>query len=294
MKQRIGFIGLGTMGFPMAGHLAAAGHEVKVFNRSAEKALRWVEQFPGAFASSPAEAAEGCDFVFSCVSADKDVKDVTIGESGAFERMAKGSIFVDHSTTSAELARTLAVEAVDREIGFLDAPVSGGQAGAEKGQLTVMAGGREHDFLRAQPLVQCYAKSCRLIGPSGTGQLTKMVNQICIAGIIQGLAEALHFAKRANLDTDRVIEAISQGAAQSWQMDHRADTMLAGEFEFGFAVDLMRKDLGLCLREAEQSSADLQVTRLIDEFYGDVQKLGGGRWDTSSLIVRLEGGVPKR
>ncbi|MEQ1820453.1 MAG: NAD(P)-dependent oxidoreductase [Terricaulis sp.] len=279
------FIGLGVMGGPMAGHLARAGHDVAVYNRTEEKARDWAQKNKGRTYSSVANAAEGVDIVFSCVGNDRDLREVF---DAASKSMRKGSIFVDHTTASAEIARELAAKAEERGLGFLDAPVSGGQAGAEAGKLTVMAGGEPSWFAEAQPIMSAYAANMTLIGPAGSGQLAKMVNQICIAGVVQGLAEGLHFAKRANLDVEKVIAAISKGAAQSWQMENRWKTMNEGRFDFGFAVDWMRKDLGLVLEEAERNGAKLDLTELVDSYYADVQAMGGKRWDTSSLIARLE------
>ena len=279
------FIGLGVMGSPMAGHLAKAGHEVAVYNRTEDKARDWAQKYRGRTYSSIASAAEGADIVFTCVGDDRDAHEVF---EAAASKMRKGAIFVDHTTASAVLARDLAQRARARGLGFLDAPVSGGQAGAEAGRLTVMAGGEPSAFAEAEPIMRAYAANVTLIGPAGSGQLAKMVNQICIAGIVQGLAEGLHFAKRAELDVEKVISAISKGAAQSWQMENRWKTMAEGRFDFGFAVDLMRKDLGLVLDEAERNGAKLELTKLVDEYYADVQAMGGRRWDTSSLIARLE------
>jgi 3-hydroxyisobutyrate dehydrogenase-like beta-hydroxyacid dehydrogenase len=279
------FIGLGVMGGPMAGHLARAGHDVAVYNRTEEKARDWAQKYQGRTYSSVAKAAEGVDIVFSCVGDDRDLREVF---DAATSTMRKGAIFVDHTTASAEIARELAAKAEERGLGFLDAPVSGGQAGAEAGKLSVMAGGEPSVFAEAQPVMAAYAAHMTLIGPAGSGQLAKMVNQICIAGVLQGLAEGLHFAKRAELDVDKVIGAISKGAAQSWQMENRWKTMVEGRFDFGFAVDWMRKDLGLVLEEAERNGAKLDLTKLIDGYYADVQAMGGKRWDTSSLIARLE------
>ena len=284
---KVAFLGLGVMGSPMAGHLAAAGHDVTVYNRTAGKAEAWVKTHGGRSAATPHEAADGQEVVFCCVGNDEDLRSVTIGEAGAFHAMAKGALFVDHTTASAEVARELSAAADERGFGFLDAPVSGGQAGAEKGQLTVMCGGAEAHFAIAEPLIKTYAKACRLMGPAGAGQLTKMVNQLCIAGIVQGLSEGLHFAERAGLDPVAVVEVISKGAAQSWQMDNRTKTMAAGEFDHGFAVNWMRKDLAICLDEARRNGASLPVAALIDQLYAEVQAMGGGRWDTSSLIARL-------
>lgn len=276
------------MGFPMAGYLAARGYGVVVFNRSPDTAQRWLEQNGGSSAESPAEAARGADVVFCCVGNDDDVREVTLGESGALQSMSPGSVLVDHTTASATLARELHAVAGERRVGFLDAPLSGGQAGAENGQLTIMVGGDDDVFERARPVMESYAKAITLIGPAGSGQLAKMVNQICIAGLLQGLSEGLHFAQRADLDIEKVISAISKGAAQSWQMDHRWQTMVNGQFEFGFAVDWMRKDLGIALEEAQANGAHLELTELVDRYYAEVQALGGSRWDTSSLIARLE------
>jgi len=279
------FIGLGVMGGPMAGHLAKAGHDVSVYNRTETKARDWAQRHKGRTYTSVANAAEGVDIVFSCVGNDRDLREVF---DAASQTMRKGAVFVDHTTASAEIARELAAKAEERGLGFLDAPVSGGQAGAEAGKLTVMAGGAPSVFAEAQPIMAAYAANMTLIGPAGSGQLAKMVNQICIAGVLQGLAEGLHFAKRAGLDTDKVIAAISKGAAQSWQMENRSKTMVEGRFDFGFAVDWMRKDLGLVLEEAERNGSNLELVALVDQFYADVQAMGGKRWDTSSLIARLE------
>jgi 3-hydroxyisobutyrate dehydrogenase-like beta-hydroxyacid dehydrogenase len=279
------FIGLGVMGAPMAGHLARAGHDVRVYNRTEEKARDWAQRHSGRTYSSVANAAEGADIVFSCVGNDRDLREVF---EAAASSMRKGAIFVDHTTASASIARELAAKAEERGLGFLDAPVSGGQAGAEAGKLTVMAGGAPSVFAEVEPVMRAYAANLTLIGPAGAGQLAKMVNQVCIAGVLQGLAEGLHFAKCANLDVEKVIAAISKGAAQSWQMENRWQTMAEGRFDFGFAVDWMRKDLRLVLDEAERNGAKLELTKLIDEYYADVQAMGGRRWDTSSLIARLE------
>jgi len=287
MSSKVTFIGLGIMGYPMAGYLARAGRSVTVFNRTMAKAERWVAEFGGAAAPTPAAAAEGAEFVFCCVGNDDDLRSVTTGEGGAFAGMQPGAVFVDHTTTSAEVARELHAEAARRGFSFVDAPVSGGQAGAENGQLTVMIGGDEDAVNRAAPLIDCYARMQARLGEAGSGQLAKMVNQICIAGLVQGLAEALNFADRAGLDARAVVDVISKGAAQSWQMDNRAGTMIAGEFNFGFAVEWMRKDLGYVLGEARRNGAHLPVTALVDQFYSEVQALGGNRWDTSSLIVPL-------
>lgn len=284
----VAFIGLGVMGYPMAGHLAArGGHRVVVYNRTAEKASRFAEQFGAASAPTPRAAAEGADIVFSCVGNDDDLRQVTIGEEGAFRAMKAGAVFVDHTTASAEVARQLHARAKAAGFGFVDGPVSGGQAGAENGALTVMCGGDAEDFARAEPVIAAYARACRLMGPTGAGQLTKMVNQICIAGLVQGLAEALDFATRAGLDGAAVIDIIKNGAAQSWQMENRHKTMLAGEFDFGFAVEWMRKDLAICFAEARKNGASLPAAALVDQFYAEVEQMGGRRWDTSSLIARL-------
>ncbi len=285
--MKTAFIGLGVMGYPMAGYLAGAGHDVVVFNRTTEKAERWVAAFGGRAAATPAEAAHGADIIFSCVGNDDDVREVLLGESGALSQAGAGTVVVDHTTASATLARELAAAAADREVGFLDAPLSGGQAGAENGQLTIMVGGDASVFDRAVPVMDCYAKAITRIGDVGTGQLAKMVNQICIAGIVQGLSEALRFAEGADLDVERVISAISKGAAQSWQMENRWETMRDGEYEFGFAVDWMRKDLGMAFDEAERLGVSLEMSELVDRFYAEVQSMGGHRWDTSSLIARL-------
>jgi len=287
MSSKVTFIGLGVMGYPMAGYLARAGHSVTVFNRTMAKAERWVAEFGGAAAPSPAAAAEGAEFVFCCVGNDDDLRSVTTGKGGAFNSMQPGAVFVDHTTTSAEVARELHAEATQLGFSFVDAPVSGGQAGAENGQLTVMIGGDEDAVARAAPLIDCYARMQARLGEAGSGQLAKMVNQICIAGLVQGLSEALNFADRAGLDTQAVVDVISKGAAQSWQMDNRAGTMIAGKFDYGFAVEWMRKDLGYVLGEARRNGAHLPVTALVDQFYSEVQALGGSRWDTSSLIVPL-------
>ena len=285
---KVAFIGLGVMGFPMAGHLAREGHEVCVYNRSPAKAQQWQDEFAGTTAPTPREAAQGAEFVMTCVGNDDDLRSVLLGPDGAFAGMAPASVLVDHTTASANVARELAVIAAERELGFLDAPVSGGQAGAENGMLTVMVGGEESFYKRAEPVIDAYAKMIKLMGPVGSGQLTKMVNQICIGGLVQGLAEALHFAQCAGLDGHAAMEVISKGAAQSWQLENRHQTMLAGKFDFGFAVDWMRKDLSILLEEARRNGAQLPVTALVDQFYSDVQAMGGGRWDTSSLIARLK------
>ena len=275
------------MGFPMAGYLARNGHDVTVYNRTAAKADAWCQQYGGQAAATPGKAAQNAELVFSCVGNDDDVRDVLLGTDGVLASIPGGSIVIDHTTASASIAREISALATAKSIGFLDAPVSGGQAGAENGQLTVMAGGTPEDFERALPAIDCYAKAITHIGPAGSGQLAKMVNQICIAGIVQGLAEGLHFAKKAGLDPALVIESISKGAAQSWQMENRWQTMVNDEFDFGFAVDWMRKDLAIALDEADANGATLELTSLVDTFYSEVQDLGGKRWDTSSLIARL-------
>jgi 3-hydroxyisobutyrate dehydrogenase len=282
------FLGLGVMGYPMARHLKAKGHDVTVYNRTTAKAEKWVSEHGGKLARTPIEAAKGQDIVFACVGNDDDLRQVTLGDGGAFAGMGKGSVFVDHTTASAAIARELNEAASAGGFGFLDAPVSGGQAGAENGQLTVMVGGDQPPFDVAQPVIMSFAKACRLLGPTGSGQLAKMMNQICIAGVVQGLAEAIHFGKRSGMDVEAVMDVISKGAAQSWQMENRYKTMNAGKFDFGFAVDWMRKDLSICLAEARSNNARLPVAALVDQFYGDVQQMGGKRWDTSSLIARLE------
>jgi 3-hydroxyisobutyrate dehydrogenase-like beta-hydroxyacid dehydrogenase len=285
--MRVSFIGLGVMGYPMAGYLSRAGHQVTVYNRTALKATSWCKEFEGSSAETAAAASKGADIVFVCVGNDDDVREVVLGEQGALNSMTGGSIIVDHTTASATIAREIYAIAAEKSIGFLDAPLSGGQAGAENGQLTIMVGGDDDVFEMARPVMDCYAKAITLIGPAGHGQMAKMVNQICIAGIVQGLAEGLHFAKKAGLDVSNVIEAISKGAAQSWQMENRWQTMINDEFEFGFAVDWMRKDLAIALEEAKEYGVTLEMTELVDCFYADVQELGGNRWDTSSLIARL-------
>ena len=281
---KVAFIGLGVMGFPMAGHLAAAGHDVTVYNRTASKAEDWAAKHGGAAAPTPRAAAEGAEIVFSCVGNDNDLRSVILGAEGAFAGMGDGSILVDNTTASAEVARELAAVGAEQGIAFIDAPVSGGQAGAENGQLTVMCGGEQVAFERAQPVIDAFARAVTLMGPVGSGQLTKMVNQICIGGLLQGLSEAMNFGQKAGLDMTKVIDVISKGAAQSWQMDNRAATMCEGKFDFGFAVDWMRKDLSICLAEAQNNGARLPVTALVDQFYAQVQARGGRRWDTSSLM----------
>ena len=286
---KVAFLGLGVMGYPMAGHLKnKGGHEVTVYNRSTAKAGAWAKQFGGKTAPTPKAAAQGQDFVMACVGNDDDLRAVTLGPDGAFQAMGKGTTFVDHTTASAEVARELYAAAKKGGFSFIDAPVSGGQAGAENGVLTVMCGGDDDAFAAAKPAIDSYARACNLMGPAGSGQLAKMVNQICIAGLVQGLAEGLHFAKKAGLDIEKLIATISKGAAQSWQMENRYKTMAADKFDFGFAVDWMRKDLGICLGEARKNGAKLPVTALVDQFYAEVQSMGGKRWDTSSLIARLD------
>lgn len=284
---KLTFLGLGVMGYPMAGHLQKAGHDVTVFNRTAVKADAWVKQHGGSMAKTPREAAEGAEFVLSCVGNDDDLRSVCLGDDGAFAGMDSGSVFVDHTTVSAKVTRELYALADSMQISFVDGPVSGGQAGAENGQLVVMCGGDSGAYDRAEPVINAFAKLCRRLGESGAGQLTKMVNQICIAGLVQGLSEGLDFADKAGLDGRAVIDVISGGAAGSWQMSNRFETMIDDKFDHGFAVDWMRKDLGICLDTANENGASLPVTALVDQFYKDVQKMGGGRWDTSSLIKRL-------
>lgn len=285
--MKAAFIGLGVMGYPMAGHLKNAGIDVCVYNRTTEKAQRWVEEYKGSMADTPAAAASGCDVVLSCVGNDDDVRQVLLGEAGALSAMQAGALLIDHTTASATLAREINSAAAEKGVGFLDAPVSGGQAGAEKGALTVMVGGESSDYETAKPVFESYSKFSKLLGPAGSGQLAKMVNQLCIAGIVQGLAEGLNFAQKAGLDGPALIETISKGAAGSWQMDNRFETMLADQYEFGFAVDWMRKDLGIAIAEAKNNGADLPVAELVDSFYAEIQDMDGGRWDTSSLLARL-------
>ena len=286
--MQVSFIGLGIMGYPMAGHLARAGHDVTVFNRTSAKAGQWVREYGGRAAGTPAKAASGSDIVFACVGRDNDVREIAVGTDGAFGAMKKGAVFVDHTTASAGLARELSAEAQKRGFGFVDAPVSGGEQGAKNGQLTIMCGGRDADYAKAEPVMKTYAKQCRRLGEAGAGQLTKMVNQICIAGVVQGLSEGLSFARAAGLDPQAVVDVISKGAAQSWQMENRHKTMLAGHYDHGFAVEWMRKDLGICLEEARRSGASLPVAALVDQFYAEVENMGGKRWDTSSLFARME------
>jgi 3-hydroxyisobutyrate dehydrogenase/2-hydroxy-3-oxopropionate reductase len=287
-KIKTAFIGLGNMGFPMAGHLVKKGHDVTVFNRTSAKASQWQQTYGGHTAATPAEAAAGADFIFTCVGNDADLREVTTGKNGVFSTVKPGAVVIDHTTTSAIVARELGAIAQTSGFAFLDAPVSGGQAGAQNGVLSVMVGGDETAFNRASPVIASFAASIQLIGPSGYGQLTKMVNQICIAGLVQSLAEGIHFAKCAGLDVDKVMNVISKGAASSWQMQNRYKTMVQHEFNFGFAVDWMRKDLGIAMQEAVQNGASLPVTKIVDGYYAEVQKMGGSRWDTSSLIARLE------
>jgi len=286
--MKVAFIGLGVMGYPMAGHLAAAGHHVTVYNRTTEKAQQWAKKYTGEVALTPAKAAENADVVFMCVGNDDDLRSVVYGADGVIAGMQTGTILVDHTTTSAEVAREVSANAALKNIAFIDAPVSGGQAGAENGVLTVMAGGDAVVFAKVQPIMAAFSRFSQLLGEVGSGQLCKMVNQICIAGVVQGLAEGLHFAKQAGLDGEKVIETISKGAAGSWQMENRHKTMWAGEYEFGFAVDWMRKDLGIALDEAKSNGATLPMTATVDQYYADVQALGGGRFDTSSLLARIE------
>jgi 3-hydroxyisobutyrate dehydrogenase len=287
MQQRVAFIGLGVMGFPMAGWLARAGHAVTVYNRTRAKAQQWQAEYGGSVADTPAQAARDQDFVFTCVGDDPDLREVALGDDGVIAAMREGAIFVDHTTASADLAREIERAGAARAVACLDAPVSGGQAGAENGKLTVMVGGDDKAFAAAAPVVAAYSHNCRLIGPAGSGALCKMVNQIAIAGLVQGLAEAINFGRRAGLDIEKVISVISKGAAASWQMENRWQTMAANEFEFGFAVEWMRKDLRICLQEARSNKAELPVAALVDQFYSDVEGMGGSRWDTSSLIARL-------
>ncbi|HWA30065.1 MAG TPA: NAD(P)-dependent oxidoreductase [Rhizomicrobium sp.] len=286
--MKVAFLGLGVMGYPMAGHLAKAGHEVTVYNRSVGKAAQWVKEYGGVSAATPADAAADKELVMACVGRDADVREVTIGAQGAFKTMKSGSVFVDHTTASAGIARELAADAQKRGFDFVDAPVSGGEAGAKNGQLTIMCGGSAAAYAKAEPVITAYAKQCRRLGDAGAGQLTKMVNQICIAGIVQGLSEGLSFARASGLDAEAVVEVISKGAAQSWQMENRHKTMLAGHYDHGFAVEWMRKDLGIVLDEAQRNGASLPVAALVDQFYAEVENMGGKRWDTSSLFARME------
>jgi len=285
--MKVAFIGLGVMGYPMAGHVAKAGFDICVYNRTQSKAEKWVQEFGGSWRATPAQAAVDCDVVLSCVGNDEDVKQVIFGDGGALSAMKAGSILVDHTTASASLARELESTLAPKKIGFLDGPVSGGQAGAENGALTVMLGGDQDSYDKALPIIDCYSRFSKLLGPAGNGQLAKMVNQICIAGIVQGLAEGLNFARRSGLDGEALIETISKGAAGSWQMENRSKTMLADQYNFGFAVDWMRKDLGIALAQAKENGAQLPITEIIDSYYSEIQSNGGGRWDTSSLLTRL-------
>ncbi|WP_338588897.1 NAD(P)-dependent oxidoreductase [Shewanella khirikhana] len=285
---KVAFLGLGVMGYPMAGHLVKAGHQVTVYNRTTAKAEAWVKQFGGAMALTPKLAAQDQDIVFTCVGNDKDLHQVVLGEEGVIHGLKPGAVLVDHTTASADIAREIGTALTAQGLGFIDAPVSGGQAGAENGVLTVMAGGDEAVFNQVKDVIMSYARCAELLGETGAGQLTKMVNQICIAGVVQGLAEALHFARSAGLDGEKVVEVISKGAAQSWQMENRYKSMWAGEYNFGFAIDWMRKDLGIALEEARRNGSHLPLTALVDQFYSEVQGMGGNRWDTSSLLARLE------
>jgi 3-hydroxyisobutyrate dehydrogenase-like beta-hydroxyacid dehydrogenase len=291
--MNVAFIGLGNMGYPMAGHLQKNGHAVTVYNRTAAKREAWVAEYGGAAKPTPSEAASGAEIVFVCVGNDDDLRSVVLGDTGVLAGISSGSLVVDHTTASAEVARELSAAAGEKGVGFVDAPVSGGEEGAKKGILTVMCGGSEEDFARAEPVIDSFARSCKLLGPVGSGQLTKMVNQICIAGLVQGLAEGINFAQKSGLDPRKVIDVISKGAAQSWQMENRYETMIDGKFDFGFAVDWMRKDLGICLDEGRRNGAGLPVTALVDQFYGDLQNMGHNRYDTSSLIHRLRALDPK-
>ena len=289
--SKVAWIGLGVMGYPMAGHIREkGGHDLVVYNRTAEKAKKWTEQYGGETAATPAAAAKDADFVFICVGNDNDLREVTLGSDGAFSSLMNGAIVVDDTTASAAVARDLHAAARDKGAGFLDAPVSGGQAGAENGALTVMVGGDEDVYAKTEPVIQCFARAVNLMGPAGSGQITKMVNQICVVGVIQGLAEGLHFAKQAGLDIPKAMDTITKGAAQSWQMENRWETMMDGEFDYGFAVDWMRKDLAICMDEARQNGASLPVTAMIEQFYSEIQRAGGNRWDSSSLITLLERG----
>ena len=287
MSCNVAFIGLGVMGYPMAGYISKAGHNVTVYNRTKSKAEKWVKDHKGKIADTPMDAAKDCDFIFTCVGNDNDLREVTLGNEGLFKTVKKGAIFIDNTTASANIARELYKEAKSKNFDFLDAPISGGQAGAEGGTLTVMVGGDEKPFKKAEPVIDCYSKKIKLLGPSGSGQLTKMVNQICIAGLVQGLSEAINFGMNAGLNMHDVIEVISKGAAQSWQMDNRHKTMIEDKFDYGFAVDWMRKDLKIAMDEAKKNNSPLPITKIIDEYYAEVQKMGGQRWDTSSLIKRF-------
>ena len=287
MTINVSFIGLGVMGYPMAGYISKAGHDVTVYNRTKAKAEKWVKEYKGKVADTPMDAAKDSEFIFTCVGNDNDLREVTLGDKGLFKSAKKSAIYVDNTTASADIARELYKEAKAKGFNFLDAPISGGQAGAEGGTLTVMVGGDDVPYKKVEPIIDCYSKKIKLLGPSGSGQLTKMVNQICIAGAVQGLSEAINFGMNAGLNMMDVIEVISKGAAQSWQMENRHKTMIEDKFDFGFAVDWMRKDLGICLDTANENGASLPITALVDQFYKDIQKMGGGRWDTSSLLKRL-------
>jgi len=287
MTYKVSFIGLGVMGYPMAGHISKGGHNVTVFNRTTSKAEKWVKEYKGKLAKTPEEAATDCDFIFTCVGNDNDLREVTLGENGLFKSAKKNCVYVDNTTASAEIARELNKKAKSAGFHFLDAPVSGGQAGAENGALTVMIGGDSEAYKKASPVIDCYSKKMKLLGPSGSGQLAKMVNQICIAGLVQGLSEAINFGLNAKLKMEDVIEVISKGAAQSWQMENRYKTMIDDKFDYGFAVDWMRKDLKIAMEEAKRNNSPLPITKMIDEYYDEVQKMGGNRWDTSSLIKRF-------
>jgi len=293
MSKKVAFIGLGVMGYPMAGHLAAKGYDVSVFNRNRAKAKSWAAEHNGAFTATPKDAASGAEIIFACVGADDDLREVTLGEVGILAGMASGSVFVDHTTASADVAREIHSIAKKRGLGFIDAPVSGGQAGAENGALTVMCGGDQKDFDKVSTAIDCYSKMCQLMGPAGAGQLTKMVNQICISGVVQGLAEGLNLALMAGLDGSQVVDVISKGAAQSWQMENRYQTMLGDKYEHGFAVKWMRKDLAICIQEAKNQGISLPMAALVDQFYADVEAMGGSRWDTSALLARMVALRPK-
>ena len=288
MTCNVAFIGLGVMGYPMAGYISKAGHNVTVFNRTTSKADKWINEHKGTKADTPAKAAENADYILTCVGNDNDLREVATGENGLFNTAKAGSIFIDNSTVSAEVSRELYKAAKDKGFNFLDAPISGGQSGAEGGILTVMVGGDEEVFKKAEPVIDCYSKKVKLIGPSGSGQLTKMMNQMCIAGVVQGLSEAINFGIKAGLDIDKVMETISKGAAQSWQMENRYKTMVEDKFDYGFAVDWMRKDLKIVIEEAKRNGSPVPITEIVDEYYADVQKMGGNRWDSSSLIARLK------
>ena len=288
MTFNVAFIGLGVMGYPMAGYISKAGHNVTVFNRTKSKAEKWIGEYKGKMANTPAEAADGADFIFTCVGNDNDLKEVSLGENGLFNTAKKGSVYIDNSTVSAEISRELYKAAKDKGFDFLDAPISGGQAGAEGGILTVMVGGDEDTFKKAQPVIDCYSQKVKLIGPSGSGQLTKMMNQMCIAGTVQGLSEAINFGINAGLDMDKVMKTISKGAAQSWQMENRYRTMTDDKFDYGFAVDWMRKDLAIVIEEAKRNGSPVPITEIVDGYYSKVQEMGGNRWDSSSLIALLK------